>query len=110
MNRIAISVAALILSSGLAFAQTNEKAAEEWFSKGNVAYDLGRDDEAAEDFTKAYEAWQRPEFLYNIAQAYRLGGNCVKALPFYKRFKTLKEKDTKDPISAKKREEVDRFI
>ncbi|HEX5058636.1 MAG TPA: tetratricopeptide repeat protein [Kofleriaceae bacterium] len=103
-------VAALILSSGLVLAQSGEKAAEEWFNKGNVAYDLGRYDEAADNFTKAYEAWQRPEFLYNIAQAYRLGGNCAKALHFYKRFKTLKEKDTLAPLPAKKREEVDRFI
>lgn len=110
MSRIAVMIATLMLCGGLAVAQSNEKAAEEWFKKGNVAFDLGRYDEAADAFMKAYESWQRPEFLYNVAQAYRLGGNCGKALHFYKRFKTLKEKDTKAPLSAKKREEVDRFI
>ena len=42
-----------------------------------------RYDEAVAWFTKAYEAWQLNEFLYNIAQSYRLSGNCKKAYEYY---------------------------
>jgi hypothetical protein len=110
MKRIALVIASLTLSGGLALAQSPEKMAEHWFNQGNTAYNLGRFDEAVGHFTKAYEAWPQPEFLYNIAQSYRLAGNCKQALHFYKRFKSLKEKDDKAPLSAKKREEVERFI
>src|SRR5690606_37948192 len=42
--------------------------------------------------------------------SYRLAGNCKQALYFYKRFRSLKEKDTAAPLSPSKQEEVDRFI
>jgi hypothetical protein len=110
MNRLVIAFAAMCVSSALAFAQSPEKIAEEHFNKGTTDYNLGRFVEAATHFTKAYEAWPQNEFLYNIAQSYRLGGNCKQALYMYKRFKSLKEKDTKAPMSAKKKSEVDKFI
>jgi hypothetical protein len=110
MKRSALVVASLMLSGGLALADTPEQVAEQYFNQGNTAYNLARYDEAAAAFTKAYEALPLPEFLYNIAQSYRLGGNCKQALHFYKRFKSLKEKDEKSPMSAKKKAEVEKFI
>lgn len=112
MRKAGIAVAALLLSSGIAFAQgaDPQKVAEQEFIAGDKAYNLGRFDEAVDHFTKAYEAWPQAEFLYNIAQSYRLGGNCKQATYFYKRFRSLKEKDTAAPLSAKKRDEVDKFI
>src|SRR5687767_10417733 len=114
MRRICLGVVALMISGGIAAAQQptpeQQKIAEEAFGKGNTAYNLGRFTEAVEHFTKAYEAWPSPEFLYNIAQSYRLAGDCKQSLHFYKRFRSLKEKDTAAPLSASKREEVDRFI
>jgi hypothetical protein len=117
MRTFAAGVLAVCVSGGLAFAQgapppagDPQKVAEEEFMAGDKAYNLGRFDEAVEHFTKAYEAWPQAEFLYNIAQSYRLGGNCKQAVYFYKRFRSLKEKDTAAPISPKKREEVDKFI
>jgi hypothetical protein len=113
MTKLITACVALLVSGGVALAQPTpeqEKKAEEYFLKGDTAYNLGRYDEAVENFTKAYESWPQPEFLYNIAQSYRQAGNCKQALHFYKRFKSLKEKDTANPLSKKKREEVERFI
>jgi tetratricopeptide (TPR) repeat protein len=110
MKRLWLTGIALAIACGVAFAQPAAKVAEDHFNRGNTAYNLGRFDEAVEHFTKAYEAWPRPEFLYNIAQSYRLARNCKQSLHFYKRFRSLKEADTANPLSAKKREEVERFI
>jgi tetratricopeptide (TPR) repeat protein len=110
MKRFWLSGVALAITCSVAFAQPAEKVAEGHFNRGNTAYNLGRFDEAVAHFTKAYEAWPRPEFLYNIAQSYRLASNCKQALHFYKRFRSLKDADAANPLSPTKREEVDRFI
>jgi hypothetical protein len=112
MRNIILAIALVAVAPLTAHAQTAEaqKTAEEAYTKGDTAYNLGRYAEAAEWFTKAYEAWPQPEFLYNIAQSYRLGGNCKQALHFYKRFKSLKEKDKEQPLSKKKAKEIDGFI
>src|SRR5262249_7041268 len=47
-------------------------------------YNLGEYSEAAEAFKEAYRRTPTPELLYNIAQAYRLSGDCAKALGFYR--------------------------
>lgn len=112
-TRLWFGVAAMVLGGSLALAQPSpdkQKIAEDEFNKGNTAYNLGRFDESVDHFTKAYEAWPQPEFLYNIAQAYRLGGNCKQAVYFYKRFRSLKERDTEAPLSPQKKAEVDKFI
>ena len=111
MKRVFWGIAALLVVGRLAYAQqAPEKIAEDEFNKGNTAYNLGKWEEAVDHFTKAYEAWSQPEFLYNIAQSYRQAGNCKQALHFYKRFRSLKENDKQAPLSKQKREEVDRFI
>lgn len=86
------------------------KEAQGYFEKGDTAYNLGRFDDAVIWFTKAYETWPVPDFLYNIAQSYRQAGNCKQSLYFYKRYKSLKEKDKTNPLSKKEKAEVDRFI
>jgi hypothetical protein len=85
-------------------------AAQDLFARATTAYNLGRFDEAVTLFSKAYEAWPQPEFLYNIAQSHRLARNCKQALHFYKRFRSLKEQDTAAPLSQKKRDEIEKFI
>jgi hypothetical protein len=111
MKRLGISAVAVALACSVALAQpaSPEKQAEKYFNRGNTAYNLGRFDEAVENFTKAYEVWSQPEYLYNIAQAHRLAGRCKQALHFYKRFRALKDADVASPLSPQKREEIDRF-
>ena len=86
------------------------KVAREHYEKGNAAYNLGRFDEAVGHFTKAYEVWPNPDFLYNIAQSYRLAGNCKQALFVYKRYLSLKSKDKESPLTKKEKSEIERFI
>jgi len=108
-----IAIAVLWLGCENAFAQQsapNMQAAQSFFANGNTAYNLGRFDAAADLFSKAYEAWPQLDFLYNIAQSYRAGGNCKRALHFYKRFRSLKEQDTAAPLSQKKKGEIEKFI
>ncbi|HEY5920678.1 MAG TPA: tetratricopeptide repeat protein [Kofleriaceae bacterium] len=112
MTRLLVLVV-LALASGPALAQPaapQKQLAQDHFAKGNIAYDLGRFDEAIGEFTKAYEVWPQPAFLYNIAQAHRLAGRCKDALYFYKRFRALRERDEANPLRPEKREEIDRFI
>jgi hypothetical protein len=49
-------------------------------------FDVGKFDDAAAEFTQAYEATGDYAILYNIAQSYRLGERHDKALLFYKSF------------------------
>lgn len=116
MKRLLIALVVLGLGRGGAFAQsapaTSQQvaAAQELFARATTAYNLGRFDEAVTLFSRAYEAWPQPEFLYNIAQSHRLARNCKQALHFYKRFRSIKDQDTAAPLPQKKRDEVDKFI
>src|SRR5688572_13706765 len=73
------------------------------YDKGNVQYNLGRWKEAIDLFTQAYEAYDNPDLLFNIGQAYRQDGNCSRAIFFYKRYLALKP-------NAPNRAEVEKFI
>jgi hypothetical protein len=113
MRLLSIAIAVLWLGQASALAQPSPQAvtlAQDLFSKATTAYNLGRFDEAVTLFSKAYEAWPHPDFLYNIAQSHRLAKNCKQALHFYKRFVSIKDQDTESPLTPKKREEIDRFI
>jgi hypothetical protein len=113
MRLLSIAIAALWLGQASALAQPSPQAvtaAQEMFAKATTAYNLGRFEEAVTLFSKAYEAWPQPEFLYNIAQAHRLAKNCKQALHFYKRFVSIMDQNTAAPLSQKKRDEIDKFI
>ena len=54
------------------------------YERATRAYDVGKYQEAIEEYQKAYEIGGDPPMLYNIAQAYRLSSE--KALTYYKKF------------------------
>jgi len=66
-------------------------------------YNIGEFGLAASKFIDAYKAMPDPTFLYNAAQAYRLGGQHQKALFFYKSY-------LRDAPNAPNREEVEKRI
>lgn len=111
MNRILVLVCGSLLVSALASA--DPKTAGEWFKQGEDEYNLGNFDKAAEDFKQAFAAEtdesKRPAYLYNVAQAYREGGNCRDAAFFYKRFLALRERDTAKPLKASTKAEVEKL-
>src|SRR5262245_3021473 len=104
--RLALAFASsLVLFAAPASAQPtgDKQKALELYDKGNVKYNLGQYPEAIDFFQKAYEAYSAPEFLFNIAQSYRLNNNCERALFFYRRYLANK------PGAANK-SEVDGYI
>jgi hypothetical protein len=80
----------LALLGTVSAARANEEedvaAARLHFRKGGKAYDLGRYLEAAKEYEAAYDAKDDPALLFNIAQAYRLGGDNPNAVRAYKAF------------------------
>jgi hypothetical protein len=73
------------------------------YEKATRAYDVGKYNEAIEDYQKAYEIGGDPPMLYNIAQAYRLNDQPTEALRFYRRY-------LQRAPNARNREDVERKI
>jgi hypothetical protein len=98
-----------------AAADASTEEARKHFLKGQQLFDVGRWDEAAEEFEQAYAARNDPTFIYNMAQAYRRKGDAKRALELYKNFlikdpKTPKRAEVEERIAALQRqvEEADR--
>src|SRR5450432_2840056 len=73
------------------------------YERATRAYDVGKYNEAIEEYQKAYEIGGDPPMLYNIAQAYRLNDQPGEALRFYRRY-------LQPAPSARNREDVERKI
>src|SRR6478736_7599423 len=56
------------------------------YQQATRAYDLGKYQEAVEQYQKVYEIDGDPVMLYNIAQAYRLNDQPQEAIHFYRRY------------------------
>jgi tetratricopeptide (TPR) repeat protein len=56
------------------------------YREGKVHYDLHEYDQAIARFKEAYRLFDDPVYLFNIAQAYRLAGDCPNAVAYYKSF------------------------
>jgi hypothetical protein len=82
---------------------SNRKKALELYDRGKIQYDLGRWDQAIDLWMQAYETFDAPEFLFNIAQAYRHKGDCEQGPFFYRRYLSTKP-------NAPNRSEVDGYI
>jgi hypothetical protein len=59
---------------------------EDLFRTGLAEYDAGRYRRSIDIFSRAYEQTHIPAILFNIAQAWRLTGNCPKAVAMYEAF------------------------
>lgn len=103
---------AILLAPALAVAQP--KTADDWYKEGETQYNLGKFDAAAEAFKQGYAAEsdesKKSAYLYNVAQAYRMGNKCKDAAFFYKRYLSLKDRDTAKPLRAEKRAEIEQRI
>jgi tetratricopeptide (TPR) repeat protein len=82
-------VLALSLLFGLAVADAaaaDPPDARALFEHGTTLYDLGQYREAAHEYEAAFKLHQSPPLLFNIAQAYRLGGDPANALRAYRSY------------------------
>lgn len=106
-----ISVAVLLVP---ALAWAEPKTADEWYEEGSNQYNLGNFEKAIDAFKQGFsleaDDSRKANYLYNVAQSYRLLHDCKNALFFYKRYLALKANDDVKPIPAKKRREVEGFI
>jgi tetratricopeptide (TPR) repeat protein len=84
----AVAVAILVVASS-AGAQTpddSDRKARALYRKGKRAYDQADYPRAVELFREAYETSKDPAFLFNLAQATRLAGDCREAALLYRQF------------------------
>ena len=56
------------------------------YQQATRAYDLGKYQEAVDEYQKVYEIDGDPVMLYNIAQAYRLNDQPQESIHFYRRY------------------------
>ena len=61
----------------------SERHARTLYARGLKHYNVAEYAEAISLFKRAYKIHEAPGFLYNIAQAYRLAGDCTQAARFY---------------------------
>lgn len=96
----------IVLAGGLLVVASRAEAqtAKALYERGLRSYNIAEYDKAIDDFKKSYELSSRPELLFNIAQAYRLKGDCTTAMRFYKNYQR------EEQSAAKDRSEVGRAI
>jgi tetratricopeptide (TPR) repeat protein len=88
---VVVLVTTLCAVPTIARAQDNDQAtqddqADKLYQEGLKHYNLAEYDDAIESFKAAYKISNAAGLLYNIAQAYRLKGDCQNALTFYKNY------------------------
>lgn len=78
--------AALAVMPALASADTIPERAKKLAAEGRAAHEAGDYDRAIAAFTEANALAPSPPLLFNLAQAYRLKGNCDDASVMYRRY------------------------
>jgi tetratricopeptide (TPR) repeat protein len=88
VKTIVAAVLATLAFANVAHAQdaANVEAAKAKYKEGVVLYNVKEYADAIAKFKEAYKLNADPAYLYNIAQAYRLAGDCENAVSFYKTF------------------------
>lgn len=84
--KVALGLLALALASVPAFADSVPNRARDLAERGRAAHDAKDYTTAIVSFTEAYALAPAPGLLFNLAQAYRLRGNCDDAALMYRRF------------------------
>ncbi len=95
----------LALGSKEARAQLSAQQKQEihvHYQQATRAYDLGKYQEAVDEYQKVYEIDGDPVMLYNIAQAYRLNDQPQESIHFYRRYlQRSPEARNKDDVERK---------
>ena len=86
MKSLAILAAALLAAPSIASAERIPEKARKLAVHGREMHERGQYDRAITAFKEAYVIAPSPALLFNIAQAYRLQGNCEDAVLMYRRY------------------------
>lgn len=82
-----IALLCALLASGLgATAAASPSPVDTLLERGLRSYAVGHYPEAIASFQRGYEMQPRPEFLYALAQAQRMNGDCRGAVASYRAF------------------------
>jgi tetratricopeptide (TPR) repeat protein len=107
--------AATILIVLTTLATLGNAHADEPPSPAEALYDQGQAAYAREDYTTAIEKWRASytlsgehELLFNLAQAYRLTGDCTRAIVMYKRFIAVDPTANQRPLAEDFSRELER--
>jgi tetratricopeptide (TPR) repeat protein len=81
-----VVLAASVVAATQAQAQATPSEADLHFDRGLRHYNVQSYGDAIAEFKAAYEIDPRPEFLYALAQAQRMSGDCAAAVVSYQAF------------------------
>lgn len=87
--RCRVAIAAVLAAAAAANAQPtpkNKERADAAFAEGQKKYAAGDYTAAAAKFETAFALDPDPAYMFNLAQAYRLGNACAKAAAVYRQF------------------------
>ncbi len=97
---VAVAVSAPAVARAQAGEDTARAEAEAHFRTGETHYNLAEYDDAIREFKVAYELSKEPLLLFNLAQAYRLKGDCGQAVRFYRTYLRLAPADGQNRPAA----------
>ena len=80
-----LALVVALCASGVASAD-NRVVAKQHYERGTTLYDLGKYLEAAHEYEAAFDAHSDPALLFNIGQAFRLGGDNASATRAYRSY------------------------
>ena len=80
---LGVLIAALFLAPPT---EAQKKEAKGHFEQGRSYYDAGAYDDALREYQAAYKLMPAPQFLFNIAQCFRLKGDKQNAIDYYQKF------------------------
>lgn len=100
--RLAILVVTVLLASA-AFADPAERAAKRHFDRATKLFNLGKFEDALDEYQQAYDAKPLPELLFNIGQCHRNLNNFDSAIFSFKKYLKLVP-------DAENREQVEEYI
>ncbi len=93
-----------LFAARVAYAEdASTKSAKRHFDRGQKLFNLGKFDEALDEYQQAYEAKSIPAILFNIGQCYRNLGDFDAAVFSFKKYLKLEPE-------AENREQVEEYI
>lgn len=108
----ALALAALLVAAGSAYADNKSEPipqkARDLVDRGRAYHDAGDYPDAIAAFREAYTLAPSPGLLFNLAQAYRLAGQCDDAAWMYRRFLDTKPDPTQRALAEQHLATVER--
>ena len=102
--RLLLVLIVTLLATRVAHAEDpSTKSAKRHFDRGQKLFNLGKFDEALDEYQQAYEAKEIPAILFNIGQCYRNLGDYDAAVFSFKKYLKLEP-------DAENREQVEEYI